>query len=103
MQNPAARSGVRVRSGEEFTGRNSSPPSWYVWYDRASHGLRQSSMTVRRNQVDRTRFNDEAVLPFQLRLDDFALAIQDVYDFFYDVNMRLVERGLERLDDMLRP
>ncbi len=60
-------------------------------------------MTVRRNQVDRTRFNDEAVLPFQLRLDDFALAIQDVYDFFYDVNMRLVERGLERLDDMLRP
>lgn len=60
-------------------------------------------MTVRRNQVDRSKFNGEAVLPFQLRLDDFALAIQDVYDFFYDVNMRLVERGLERLDDMLRP
>ena len=43
------------------------------------------------------------MLPFQLRLDDFALAIQDVYDFFYDVNLGLVERGLERLDDMLRP
>lgn len=60
-------------------------------------------MTVRRNQVDRTKFNNKAVLPFQLRLDDFALAIQDAYDFFYDVNTGLVERGLERLDETLRP
>jgi hypothetical protein len=59
-------------------------------------------MTVRRNQVDRSKFNREAALPFQLRLDDFALAMQDVYDFFYDVNVGLVERGLE-LDDMLPP
>jgi hypothetical protein len=29
--------------------------------------------------------------------------MQDVYDFFHDVNLGLVERGLERLDDMLRP
>jgi hypothetical protein len=29
--------------------------------------------------------------------------MQDVYDFFYDVNRGLLERGLERLDDMLRP
>lgn len=57
-------------------------------------------MDVTRNHVDRSRFNSEAVLPFQLRLDDFALAMQDVYDFFYDVNIGLVERGLERLDDM---
>ena len=60
-------------------------------------------MSVRRNQVDRSNFNREAVLPFQLRLDDFALAMQDVYDFFYDVNVGLVERGLERMDDMHRP
>ncbi|MEK6323102.1 MAG: hypothetical protein AABN33_15630 [Acidobacteriota bacterium] len=60
-------------------------------------------MTVRRNQVDQSRFNREALLPFQLRLDDFALTMQDVYDFFYDMNVGLVERGLERLDDMLRP
>jgi hypothetical protein len=60
-------------------------------------------MTVRRNQVDLDKMNRDAVLPFQLRLDDFALAMQDIYDFFYDVNVRLVERGLERLDDMLRP
>ncbi len=29
--------------------------------------------------------------------------MQDVYDFFFDVNRGLVERGLERLDDMIRP
>ena len=60
-------------------------------------------MAVRRNQINRSRFNNEAELPFELRLDDFALAMQDVYDFFYDVNTHLVARGLERLDDMLRP
>ena len=31
------------------------------------------------------------------------MAMQDVYDFFFDVNRGLVERGLLRLDDMLRP
>lgn len=60
-------------------------------------------MDVTRKDVDRSRFNGKAILPFQLRLDDFALAMQDVYDFFYDVNIGLVERGLERLDDLLRP
>jgi len=29
--------------------------------------------------------------------------MQDVYDFFYDVNVLLTSRGLQRLDDMLRP
>jgi len=43
------------------------------------------------------------MLPYQLRLDDFALAMQDVYDFFYDVNVLLLSRGLQRFDDMLRP
>lgn len=28
--------------------------------------------------------------------------MQDVYDFFFDVNSHLVGKGLERLDDMLR-
>src|SRR5215475_8152404 len=60
-------------------------------------------MAVHRNQVDETKFNGEAVLPFELRLKDFAMAMQDVYDFFHDVNIGLVDRGLERLDDMLRP
>jgi len=60
-------------------------------------------MAIRRNQVDEAKLNPDAVLPFELRLKDFAMAMQDVYDFFYDVNVGLVERGLERLDDMLRP
>lgn len=29
--------------------------------------------------------------------------MQDVYDLFFDVNSFLVKKGLERLDDMLRP
>jgi hypothetical protein len=60
-------------------------------------------MPVNRNQIDRSKFNEQATLPFELRLEDFALAMQDVYDFFFDVNVGLVHRGLERLDDMLRP
>lgn len=60
-------------------------------------------MALTRNIVDRTRFNPKATFPFELRSYDFELAMQDVYDFFYDVNRGLVERGLERLDDMLRP
>jgi hypothetical protein len=56
-----------------------------------------------RSTIDRTKFNQSAWLPYQLRLDDFALGMQDVYDFFYDVNALLHSKGLERLDDMLRP
>jgi hypothetical protein len=58
---------------------------------------------VTKNIVDPTRFNDALVLPYNLRLHDFHLAMQDVYDFFFDVNQLLEDKGLERLDDMLRP
>lgn len=60
-------------------------------------------MAVTRNAVEQTKFNLEVTLPYELRLQDFSLAMQDVYDFLYDVNTGLVGRGLERLDDMLRP
>lgn len=53
--------------------------------------------------VDKSKFNKAAKLPYQLRLADFEIAIQDVYDFFYDVNKLLIKRGLRRLDDTLRP
>jgi hypothetical protein len=56
-----------------------------------------------RASVDKSKFNQAAVLPYQLRLADFEIAMQDVYDFFFDVNTLLLERGLYRLDDMLRP
>lgn len=57
----------------------------------------------KREVVDKSKFNTAAALPYQLRLADFEIAIQDVYDFFYDVNNLLIERGLRRLDDTLRP
>lgn len=60
-------------------------------------------MQIQRNRLDPSRFNPDAMLPFALRLEDFQSAVQDVYDFFHDVNVGLASRGLERLDDMLRP
>ena len=60
-------------------------------------------MPITRNIVDRTRFNPLASLPYELRIRDFEATLQDVYDFFYDVNANLVGKGLQRLDDMMRP
>jgi hypothetical protein len=60
-------------------------------------------MAIIKNSVDPAKFNQTAQLPYQLRLDDFRLALHDVYDFFFDVNDHLTSKGLQRLDDMLRP
>ncbi|HJT36480.1 MAG TPA: hypothetical protein VJ783_30940 [Pirellulales bacterium] len=60
-------------------------------------------MPVVKNTVDQGCFNQGGILPYNLRLHDFHLAMQDVYDFFFDVNQLLEGKGLERLDDMLRP
>ncbi len=43
-------------------------------------------MAIVRNLVDAESFNLHAFLPFQLRLKDFELAMQDVYDFFVTVD-----------------
>lgn len=60
-------------------------------------------MPVSRIAPDQSAFNRSLRLPFNLRIDDFAIAMQDVYDFFYDVNTLLEAKSLARLDDMLRP
>lgn len=60
-------------------------------------------MPIVRNKVETGNFNRDLQLPYELRLQDFELAMQDVYDFFYDVNAHLTGKGLQRLDDMLRP
>ncbi|VTU33035.1 hypothetical protein SRS16CHR_05204 [Variovorax sp. SRS16] len=60
-------------------------------------------MPVTCNRLDPTKLNHELALPFQLRIQDFLSATQDVYDFFFDVNSNLAAKGLDRLDDMLRP
>lgn len=56
-----------------------------------------------RQTIDTTAFNPSASLPYELRLKDFEIAMQDVYDFFYDVNQLLLGKGLRRMDDILRP
>lgn len=65
--------------------------------------LRMAAMVIVHNVVEEARFNPAARLPYELRLHDFQMAMQDVYDFFYDVNAHLARKGLQRLDDMLRP
>ena len=56
-----------------------------------------------RNTVDPGKFNSNPLLPYALRVLDFQAAMQDVYDLFYDLNGLLLDRGLQRLDEMLRP
>lgn len=60
-------------------------------------------MPHRKQVLDLAAFNPKATLPYSLRLKDFEIAMQDVYDFFYDVNAMLLGKGLHRMDDMLRP
>ena len=60
-------------------------------------------MPSSRARPDTTRFNRSLPLPFNLRVEDFSLAMQDVYDFFHDVNTLLMAKSLGRLDDVLRP
>lgn len=58
-------------------------------------------MPIIRNVIDRSKFNAQRELPYELRPQDFELAMQDIYDFFFDVNSGLISKGLQRLDDML--
>lgn len=59
--------------------------------------------TIPAQQVDLEHFNRDFEYPYELRQLDFQHAMQDVYDFFHDVNTMLRGKGLPRLDDMLRP
>lgn len=59
-------------------------------------------MAIGHNRVVESCFNPAPRLPYNLRVDDVRLAIQDVYDFFFDVNKFLFGRNLPRLDDTLR-
>lgn len=59
-------------------------------------------MPIVRATVDTGAFNPGAVLPYELRILDFEAAMQDVYDFFFDVNTFLRGRGLARLEETLR-
>ena len=58
---------------------------------------------IPRELVDEDGFNRGLPLPYSLRVEDFHMAMQDVYDFLHDVNNHLVAKSLRRLEDMLRP
>ena len=53
--------------------------------------------------IDRAKFNPDVQLPYSLRQADFEQAMQDIYDFFFDVNGLLAGKGLHRIDDLMRP
>ncbi len=55
-----------------------------------------------RQKVEAAALNAKAKLPYKLRVEDFAIAMQDVYDFFYDVNTLFDRKGLPRLEEVLR-
>lgn len=57
---------------------------------------------IKKEHVQPDAFNQKAKLPYDLRLKDFESAMQDIYDFFFDVNSFLTRKGLDRLEDMLR-
>jgi len=48
-------------------------------------------------------FNDAVTLPYSLRVVDFSLAMQDVYDLLFDINTALLSRDLRRIEDTVRP
>jgi len=58
---------------------------------------------MKKAALQTAKFNATATLPYSLRLEDFQIAMQDVYDFFHDVNTFLLGKGLDRLDDAVRP
>ena len=60
-------------------------------------------MAIVRETPNAAKFNKNANLPYQLRVGDFSLVMQDIYDFFFDVNSHLSGKGIKRLDEMLRP
>lgn len=88
-------------------GFSSSKPQVTTDSSRKSHiaaaaRLISAPVPIKRQQVRKDAFNQHLQLPFELRSLDFEAAMQDVYDFFYDVNTGLTGKGLKRLDDSLR-
>lgn len=59
-------------------------------------------MPIQRQRVRADGFTPTPTLPYELRLIDFESAMQDVYDFFFDVNSFLIGKGLPRLEETLR-
>ena len=59
-------------------------------------------MSIEKAEIQDDKFNPGPALPYNLRIADVKLAMQDVYDFFFDVNTFLIKRSLPRLEDSMR-
>ncbi|MDP9238580.1 MAG: hypothetical protein M3P30_14500 [Chloroflexota bacterium] len=58
------------------------------------------------NYIDRATlhpkgWNEKVNLPYGLRASEIKAAIDDIYDFLYNINRFLVERGWDRLEETL--
>lgn len=66
--------------------------------------LRWSTMppTIRRATVNSEWFNpDLSWLPYNLQRHDFENTMREIYDFMYELDTKAVEKGWQRLDDIL--
>ena len=57
--------------------------------------------SLRKPQINLDWVNYQATLPYNLIADEVIAAVQAVYNFFYDVNGFLIERGYSRLEELL--
>ena len=79
---------------------NSLKEAWAILVTSFPYSMR---VPIIRRVVSQECFNPAPMLPHELRIIDFELATQDVYDFFYDVNTNLGNKGLRRLAGVRRP
>uniref|UniRef100_A0A7C9JEV0 Restriction endonuclease n=1 Tax=Muribaculaceae bacterium Z82 TaxID=2304548 RepID=A0A7C9JEV0_9BACT len=60
-----------------------------------------AQVVLQRAQCDTRFFRRDAVLPYNLTVDNFAATMNEVYDFMHDVNTAMVSKGWQRLEDFL--
>lgn len=57
---------------------------------------------MERAKVNHAGFNSSATLPYALRLEMFAIAMDDIYEILHNVNSGLVDRGLLPFENSVR-
>lgn len=57
---------------------------------------------MKRAQVNEDGFNKSLKLPYALRLDVFAIAMDDIYEMLHNVNTGFVDRGLLPFENSIR-
>ncbi len=57
---------------------------------------------MKRAQVNKDGFNRELDLPYALRLNVFAIAMDDIYELLHNINTGLVDRGLLPFENSVR-